>query len=101
MNLFFSAGHFPEAKGARVNGIDEYDLNVRFANARLNGVLVPSLPLKDKIVWVNERCAPDDVAIEFHCNTNGFPSRRGTEVYYYGEQNKNLPNNLTKQLNQD
>lgn len=97
-NLFISAGHFPQAKGARVNGIDEYDLNMRFANARTNGVLVPSLSLKEKIAWVNERCQSDDIAIEYHCNTNGFPSKRGTEVYYYGEENRKLADRLDQAI---
>ena len=88
--LYISAGHSPDNVGAVVGGIKEYDLNQKIADARINGVLVPTGTLRSKIDWVNERATPDDLAIEIHHNTNNYPSKRGVEVYYADDRDKEL-----------
>src|SRR3990167_6829105 len=93
----YSAGHEPQIPGAVVNGIREYDLNKKFVDARVNGLVVPTFEsdsekssLRKKIDWVNEHCTKDNVAIEIHQNTSLYPSKNGVEVYYYDEGDKEL-----------
>ncbi len=87
MVIFYSAGHNPSTPGATSGGIQEYyvckDILEQIRLLSPASYFVPSLPLAEKIAWVNERCQPDDRAIEIHANI-GFPSRKRAEGYYYG-----------------
>lgn len=71
--IFVSAGHYPQKPGAVFEGFVEHDEAVNWAQrvAELLGddaVLVPIGVLKDKVAFINARCAPGDICVEIHFN---------------------------------
>lgn len=86
--VFINAGHHLNDTGhIAVGGVRENDLvmKIRDKVKKLypSAFYVPDhLDLRQSIDWVNERCGPDDIAIDLHLNANNNNSIRGVECYY-------------------
>ena len=83
--LFLSAGHHPAAPGAAWRGLIEHAEAVRWVRELSQflptAMVVPPVPLTQKIRWINTRTQPGDLAIEIHFNA-ATPSVRGSETLY-------------------
>ena len=90
--IFIDAGHWDLDPGARycVAGTCSYAENQLTKELRdklkekMSALWVPdNLNLRDSIKWVNERAAPEDLAISLHFNKNASVFLNGAEGYYW------------------
>ena len=72
--IFISAGHHEQSRGAKFNGITEFDLTTVWAN-RIAELLdgrcfrIPGGRLKDKVKFINNWADKDSLAVEIHFNS--------------------------------
>lgn len=112
MTIFISSGHHDDPNtphfddtGATSGAFREATINMAIRDEvkelMPEVVCVPDdLNLRESIDWVNARCAPNDIAIEIHQNSNSNTSVRGTETYYDNEPEfgEILARNVSKAL---
>lgn len=96
MKIFLSAGHTPTRPGAVASyavlgdvagDLVEHDLNREFVfglagHLRLiRPCIVPIVPLRDRIRYVNRWSEPGDYALEIHHNAASTPEVKGVEAF--------------------
>jgi N-acetylmuramoyl-L-alanine amidase len=97
MNVFLCAGHCKSSPGCsnKKLGLIEYQETAKIvqlldtALTAKNGtpppsiIVVPSLPLAEKIKYINDIGTSADIAIDIHFNASYTKYARGVEVYHY------------------
>lgn len=98
MRIFVNAGHHLLDKGAwhknnpeNKLAIELRDIVVPLLQEHVEVISVPdSLNLKETIAWINARAIKDDLAFSIHFNANSNKHKRGTEVYFHNEREKQI-----------
>lgn len=93
--IILSAGHYPESPGAcypednpqwceHAKAVDWLQYIALLLRQQVKVGIVPSSPLKDKVLWVNEQCRRNDVklAVELHFNSDASKKQSGSETLY-------------------
>ena len=104
MRIFINSGHFSKDSGVVVGKYIERDLNnqIRDEIKKLlpDASYIPDeLNLKQSISWVNEKCQPEDIAIDIHLNAHANKQQRGVECYYY--KNKALAKSVSQMVSEN
>jgi len=88
LSLYLDLGHGAGTdRGAAGGGTTERDILEAVVNpvaaylTALGVVAVPSIDLRERLLWVRARAVVGDELVSLHCNT-GPPAARGVEVYY-------------------
>lgn len=92
--ILLSAGHYPNARGARFGNVWEHDLAVTWVG-RISAIVREQLPvlevptgtLTEKVEWMNSQLdkfprIPVKLAAEIHFNSDDRHSQRGSETLY-------------------
>ena len=101
-----SAGHHLADRGVIVGEYHENEIIMKirdFIIEKLPTALYPedNLTLKQTIDFINDNADDDTLSLDLHLNYHSNKQVRGTEVYYYGEENKEKADELAQKISEN